>query len=306
VACVRGGEAYDRCEMTTRESAAMGWTWAMGMWTCLAVGGCGSERGGADAGGASEVEKEPDALGCEGLASAAQAQFSASLQGMDWQACQVDSDCTVLHVAGCWAVCGTAVATAAAGEVTAASVGVCDGFLAAHCQTVVLCLAMRAACDHGACVMAPLLPPDGGVPDAPAEDAGGGAEVAGADGPSAVDVARLDAGAAVDGAGCDQLAAAAQVQVEAQLRAGYSLACQVDADCAFLQPRSLSCFAACGNVVVRSADVTAATDATAGACGDYFSAGCPEKYPPCPYSRPVCVQGTCAKGGLPATTVDAN
>jgi hypothetical protein len=108
-----------------------------------------------------------------------------------------------------------------------------------------------------------------------------------------------DAKAAPEAAVCEQLAGVAQSQVESYLHSTFSSACLFDSDCSFLEPRSLSCFAACGNVVMRTVDVSAVTNATANVCSEYFGAGCPEKRPPCPYARAVCYHGTCAKGGAP-------
>jgi hypothetical protein len=116
---------------------------------------------------------------------------------------------------------------------------------------------------------------------------------------------------APDAAVCDQLAAAAQAQFESYLQGTSSLACQVDSDCSDLSPKSWNCFAACGQLV-RTADITTVTGATASACDEYFSAGCSAIILPCPFPHAFCDHGTCAKGfgpgGLPGgidASVDA-
>jgi len=110
---------------------------------------------------------------------------------------------------------------------------------------------------------------------------------------------------APDAAVCDQLAAAARAQFESYLQRTSSLACQVDFDCSDLSRESWNCFAACGQLV-RTADITAVTAATASACDEYFGAGCPAITPPCPFPHAFCGHGTCAKGfgpgGLPGGT----
>lgn len=98
-----------------------------------------------------------------------------------------------------------------------------------------------------------------------------------------------------DAAVCDQLAAAARAGFESYLQSTSSLACQVDSDCSDLSPESWNCFAACGQLV-RTADITAVTVATASACDEYFGAGCPAITPPCPFPHAFCDHGTCAKG----------
>ena len=119
------------------------------------------------------------------------------------------------------------------------------------------------------------------------------------------DAARSDV---PDTAVCDQLAAAARTQFQSTQLSVSSLSCLVDSDCSLLGIRSLNCVAACGGPLVRTADISTVTTATATTCDLYFSVGCPEKYPPCPYSRAVCDRGTCAMGtgqsGLPGA-VDA-
>jgi hypothetical protein len=94
---------------------------------------------------------------------------------------------------------------------------------------------------------------------------------------------------------CDQLAAAARAQFESYLQSASSLVCQVDSDCSDLSPRSWNCFAACGQVV-RTADITTLTVATASACDAYFGVGCPAITPPCIFPHAFCDHGTCATG----------
>jgi hypothetical protein len=94
---------------------------------------------------------------------------------------------------------------------------------------------------------------------------------------------------------CDQLTAAARAQVESYLQSTSSLACQVDSDCSDLFLQSWDCFAACGQLI-RTADITAATAATASVCDEYFGAGCPGIYPPCALRNAFCDRGTCARG----------
>ena len=119
------------------------------------------------------------------------------------------------------------------------------------------------------------------------------------------DTARSDV---PDMAVCDQLAATARAQFQATQLSVSSLSCQIDSDCSLLGIRSLNCVAACGGPLVRTADIAVITTATANTCDPYFSAGCPEKYPPCPNFHAVCDRGTCALGTGPSGspgTVDA-
>jgi hypothetical protein len=117
------------------------------------------------------------------------------------------------------------------------------------------------------------------------------------DAPPAPDVSSNSDGGldAPDAGVCDQLAAAAQAQVESYLQSTSSLACQIDSDCSDLFLQSWDCFAACGQLI-RTADITAATAATASVCDEYFGAGCPGIYLPCPERNAICDHGTCAKG----------
>jgi hypothetical protein len=105
-----------------------------------------------------------------------------------------------------------------------------------------------------------------------------------------------------DAAVCDQLASFARAQVDSYLQSSFSLACQIDSDCSLLGIQSLNCAAPCGGPLLRTADISAVTAATAGVCNQYFGAGCPAKYPPCPDIHAVCDYGTCAtaigRGGL--------
>ena len=107
---------------------------------------------------------------------------------------------------------------------------------------------------------------------------------------------------APDAAVCDELAAAARAKFESYLQSTFSLACQVDSDCSLLGIPLLNCVAACGGPLVGTADISTVTTATAGACNQYFGAGCPAKYPPCPNIHALCDYGTCAtaigRGGL--------
>jgi hypothetical protein len=239
----------------------------------VAGGGCGDGR--ADGGETSDAKPTPDAALCQQLASEARVQFDSYLQSTSSRTCAVDSDCSVLPLPSvqCFAGCGVSVSTTAADAVTVASTGACDQYHAAGCrEDILLCLAVRPVCEHGMCTSGPPSPPDAAT-DAPTS--------------------------APETPVCDQLAATAQAQAVSYLQSNYTLACQVDTDCSFLQERRFSCFAACGNVLMRTADVPAFTTAIAGVCDPYFGAGCPEKFPPCPYSRPICDQGTCARGTLP-------
>jgi len=110
---------------------------------------------------------------------------------------------------------------------------------------------------------------------------------------------------APDAAVCDQLASAARAQFESYLQSASSLSCQVDSDCSELSLESWNCFAACGQLV-RTADISTVTAATASACDQYFGAGCPAITPPCAFPHAFCDHGTCAKGfgpgGLPGGT----
>jgi len=274
----------------------------------LALVGCGGLDSTADGPVTSDARVAPDAAVCNQLTAAAWAQFDSYLQSTSSQACQVDSDCSLLWLqpSSCVGMCGLLIGTADVSAVTAAAIGACDQYFAAGCvPSVLLCPYLPAVCDHGTCAH--------GSPTGPLDAAADAAIDAGApDGSPPIDASvmpdapfdidlpvTLDATAAPDAAVCDQLAAVAQAQVESYLQSTYSLACQVDSDCSFLQPRSLSCFAACGNVVMRTADISAITAAAAGVCDQYFGAGCPEKILPCPYSRAVCDHGTCTKGTVP-------
>jgi hypothetical protein len=70
--------------------------------------------------------------------------------------------------------------------------------------------------------------------------------------------------------------------------------------------QALNCVGGCGGPLVRTADVSAVTAATASICDKYFGASCPVKYPPCPNFHAVCDYGTCAtaigRGGLSSAT----
>jgi hypothetical protein len=139
--------------------------------------------------------------------------------------------------------------------------------------------------------------------------AGGAAIEAGAPDVSlAVDVnVTSDATLAPDAAVCHQLATAAQAQFGSYLDSTSSLACQVDSDCSDLSLKSWNCFAACGQLV-RTADITTLTAATASVCDEYFGAGCPAITPPCPFPHAFCDHDTCAYGfgpGGPSGATDA-
>jgi hypothetical protein len=242
----------------------------------VAGGGCGdSDPGQADAGDGSDAKPTPDAAVCQQLATEARVQFESYLQSTSSRACAVDSDCSILHLASvrCFAGCGVSVSTTAADGVTVASTGACDPYHAAGCrEDILLCLAVRPVCEHGMCTSGPPSPPD----------------------------AATDAlASAPEAPVCDQLAATARAQAVSYLQSNYTLACQVDTDCAFVQERGLGCVAVCGNMLIRTADAPAFTTAIAGVCDQYLGAGCPEIFPPCPYSRPICDHGTCARSTLP-------
>jgi hypothetical protein len=71
---------------------------------------------------------------------------------------------------------------------------------------------------------------------------------------------------APDAAVCDQLAANARTQFESYLQITSSLACQVDSDCSLLGIQALNCVGGCGGPLVRTADISAVTAATANIC----------------------------------------
>jgi hypothetical protein len=144
----------------------------------------------------------------------------------------------------------------------------------------------------------------GGVGVADGGSDGGGKDMTGCqssgaysskcDAPPAPDVSsNSDSGSdtpyAPDAAVCDQLAAAAQAQVESYLQSKSSLACQVDSDCSLLYSKSLNCFFSCKGQPVATANITAVTDATSTACDEYFAMGCPAIFPsPCPAYHAIC------------------
>jgi hypothetical protein len=233
---------------------------------------------------------------CHGLQDEARAQLDGYLTALKRTAtlsCQVDSDCTLLSSPSldCVVPCGQLLWTTDVPTLTAETANLCDDYFAAGCpKETPPCPGGYAICEQGGCMIgARRVPPDGGS-DSQAVDV-----------PPALDVNVATPDAPI----CDQLAATAQAQATAYIQGNYSLACQVDSDCSFLQARASSCFAVCGNFVVRSADLPAVETATAGYCTDYFAAGCPERVPPCPYARPVCDRGTCVHGPLPSGPADA-
>jgi len=98
---------------------------------------------------------------------------------------------------------------------------------------------------------------------------------------------------------CDQLATAARTRFDSYLQSTTSLACQVDSECSDLYLQSSVCFHPCGQIL-RTADISAVTAATASACDEYFGAGCLAKTLPCPYAHAFCDHGMCAAGFGPS------
>jgi hypothetical protein len=287
----------------------------MTMSVAFLVWGCGDDQsdpgrngGGPDGGvNAPDTTPAPDAVVCNQLAAAAQAQFDSYMQSTASLACQKNSDCSVIFARSlnCFLGCGLIAATAAIDTITAATASLCDPYSLAGCpeKTPPPCMITFVACEHGLCVR------DAGAPD-PADAADAASEAGLADVPATEASGAPDApmDQAPDPAVCDQLSRAARAEFDSYFQSRYSEACQVDSDCAFLQTRQDNCFTACGSVVARTADLAAITDATDTLCDAYFGAGCPAITPPCPYARAACDRGTCIRvgaPGVPDAAVDA-
>ncbi len=119
------------------------------------TGGASDSGGMVGAGGARDASADADSSTCDRLAGAARAQFQTYLDSTASLACQVDSDCTFLHLQSlnCIAPCGQLVGQVDTSAVTSAATHVCDQYFAAGCPEINLfCVAGRLVCDQGRCI----------------------------------------------------------------------------------------------------------------------------------------------------------
>jgi hypothetical protein len=118
-------------------------------------GGGGSSAGGrGGAGGAPDAMVAPDGADCGALAAAARTQFQSYLDSTSSMACQVDSDCSLLHLQSlnCFAACGQLVGAADPSAITAAATSACDPYFGAGCPEIRLaCPVSRSYCNRGRC-----------------------------------------------------------------------------------------------------------------------------------------------------------
>jgi hypothetical protein len=179
----------------------------------LALVGCGGGGGkggaSADDGGLGAIDLAvttdgnvpPDSVMCAQLAAAAGSEFESSFS----LACQVDSDCSLLHLRSldCFAGCGQLVRVADISTATALAASACDQYFGAGCpETVPLCPARFAICDQGVCNAVLPTGPASGSADA-AVDAGiGEVPIDGGNTSEAQDSALVDASTIVDGGVC--------------------------------------------------------------------------------------------------------
>jgi hypothetical protein len=164
--------------------------------------GSGGATGGTSGGGATG-SLDANADTCAQLTQTAQAQFQTYLSSTSSLACQVDSDCSVLHLQSlnCISACGQIVGTAEISAVTAAASSVCSQYVGAGCPEIRLaCPAFRIACDQGQCTYAIPRSADAGTGGSAGTggilDGGGGSGAAGTGGTSGSD----GGGAAFDSA----------------------------------------------------------------------------------------------------------
>jgi hypothetical protein len=120
-----------------------------------ATGGASGMGGALGSGGAPDAKDSSEAPSCEELAMTAEIQFQAYLSSTSALACQVDSDCTSLHLQSlnCFAACGQIIGQADSGAVTTAAAGACAQYVAASCPEIRLaCPASKLICSDGLCV----------------------------------------------------------------------------------------------------------------------------------------------------------
>ena len=111
--------------------------------------------GAMGSGGVPDAKPSSDAPTCEELAMTAESQFQAYLGSTSALACQVDSDCTYLHLQSlnCFAACGQILGQADMDAVTTAAGGICAPYVAANCPEIRLaCPASKLVCSDGQCV----------------------------------------------------------------------------------------------------------------------------------------------------------
>jgi len=163
--------------------------------------GTGQDDGGRDAINSavtSDAKVPPDALICEQLAAGARAQFMSTLS----LACQVDSDCSVLHLRSlnCFAACGQPARVADIPAVTAVATSACDQYFGAGCPEIFLtCPASPLRCDQGQCST---VLPTGASADAAVDASAGEVLIDGGSTSMAHDSALEDASASPDGGAC--------------------------------------------------------------------------------------------------------
>jgi len=119
-----------------------------------ATGGTIGMGGAVGSGGAPDAKPSPDAPTCQELATTAETQFQAYLSSTSALACQVDSDCTYLHLQSlnCFAACGQIIGQADIDAVTTAAAGACAQYIAASCPEIRLaCPASQLICSDGLC-----------------------------------------------------------------------------------------------------------------------------------------------------------
>jgi hypothetical protein len=235
----------------------------------------------------SDAKGAPDAAICDQLAAAAQTQVQSYLDSTSSMACQVDSDCSLLHLqsVNCFAACGLLVGTADVSAVTAAVSTSCDPYFGVGCPEIALsCPYFPAFCNHGKCdnTMSASSGGAGGSSNRTGGAGGsGGVSSAGSTGQVSTGGAggASDATVAPDASVCDQLSAAAWTQFQSYLDSR-PMTCQSDSDCPIVGLVHL-CFPSCG-FRVETADVSAVTAAAAAVCDQYFAAGCPAIVLLCP------------------------
>ncbi len=271
-----------------------------------ANGGSSATGGNSGSGGAGVVDAKdaPDQSACNQLAAAAQTQLQSYLDSTASLACQVDSDCSLLHLqsVNCFAACGLLVGAGNVSGVTTAASTVCDQYVGAGCPEIRLtCPASPSFCNHGKCaVTAPgstggVAGSSGGFGGTFSSGGTGGASQASTGGVGGVS----DATTAPDAAVCDQLSAVALTQFQSYLDSQPTRACRSDSDCEVTSFSSLNCFLSCG-FAMGKAEVAAASATAATVCDQYFAAGCPAMLPLlCPAGAvpsSACDHGWC--GGL--------
>jgi hypothetical protein len=105
--------------------------------------------------GTVDAKVAPDASLCDDLAKNARAQFQAYVDSTSAEACQVDSDCTLLHLESlnCFAACGVLVGQGSTSAVSSAATHLCDQYFSAGCPEIrLLCPVSQPGCSSTGCV----------------------------------------------------------------------------------------------------------------------------------------------------------